>query len=480
MRRFSLSALPLSVALLAPVAVAQPGPTGVFSFVVKEDLGPFPAPEKLCTGSATYDGSRLKVATYVEGSPAAVDVFDCVSGALVLALVPTARQGALTTWCRSITGLGRSETSLLNDLFEVRLSDSSGAVLARNKLELIRSFCFVGEDDIAQATLNVSTPTGYYEVDLKEKFLAPASILQAFLLVGTAASPGAEIEELETTYTLSDEFEAYGRAPQFSDDFASGNVVLKLVTTSGDVFLDLAKKDTRIGYASGPTALARVRLPLQPGNNEIFGDGEAEGMTPTSGRILDLVTGQTLGTFTAAADAAGSSFTLRTTLTSSGMQTLRNGSAGVELTDGVNTIVGPAIAPIPIWASGVGCVGSNGEELLLDAAGPVALIQGSFDFEVAHALSGGTVAVLIGGPTPTLGIPLPVPLEGLGAPGCFWMGPFLVALPLLADGNGRATLALPTSFSAFYTELNAQVLGLDPSANPLGVTSSNLLTIPLN
>ncbi|MEM7205610.1 MAG: hypothetical protein AAF628_35470 [Planctomycetota bacterium] len=142
--------------------------------------------------------------------------------------------------------------------------------------------------------------------------------------------------------------------------------------------------------------------------------------------------------------------------------------------------VGPAVAPIGVWASGVGCVGSNGASLLLDVVGPVTLIEGAIDFEVANALSGGTTAVLIGGPTPTLGIPFGVALEGLGAPGCFWMGPFLVAIPQLADSAGRATLTLPTEFSIFYTELIAQVLGLDPSANSLGLTASNFLTVPLN
>ncbi|MEM7201653.1 MAG: hypothetical protein AAF628_15400 [Planctomycetota bacterium] len=477
MRPISRLSVPIALAVFVAAAAAQPGPTGVFSFSTFDISSPS-ATAALHAGWAKYDGATFSVNARVIGNPDRVEVYDCVSGGLAVALLPDTQLGSSKIWRARVSPLGRSESSLLNDLFELRVQDSSGTILSRGKLQQIRRKCFVAENEYVTASLSVDLPTGRFSIDVEEQFARPTAVNRVFLMTGSAASPGVVIERL-FSFAPFGEFEIDRFAPEFAPEFESGSLVLKLVTGGGDVFLDLAKKETMIGYASGPTAIAKVRLPLLPGTNEILGDGEAEGMTPTSGRILDFFSGQTLGTFVAA-DAAGSSFTLQTTLTASGMQTLRNGQAGVELTDGTNTIVGPAVAPIGVWSAGFGCVGSNGEQLLLGVDSPVTLMRGSFDFEIANAISDGTAALLVGGPTATLGIPIPVSLEGVGAPDCYWMGPFVVALPIVVDSDGRATLALPTQFSAFYSELNTQLLGLDPAANPLGVTSSNVLTIPLN
>jgi hypothetical protein len=79
-----------------------------------------------------------------------------------------------------------------------------------------------------------------------------------------------------------------------------------------------------------------------------------------------------------------------------------------------------------------------------------------------------------------LGLPLPVPLDVIGAPGCFLQTTMGVIVPGLADGSGRAEWSVPMNFSDRFSIMDAQGLVLDAAANALGATFSNGLMMPLN
>lgn len=122
---------------------------------------------------------------------------------------------------------------------------------------------------------------------------------------------------------------------------------------------------------------------------------------------------------------------------------------------------------------GLACAGSNGIPSLeqsgdADVGGPV-------DIRLRRGPAQG-VAILCFGLSRTSwnSLPLPLPLDALGASGCNLYVSIDLSLGLGIDGRGEARIAWPVPFRADWigAELNLQALVLDPAANTLGLTTS--------
>lgn len=98
--------------------------------------------------------------------------------------------------------------------------------------------------------------------------------------------------------------------------------------------------------------------------------------------------------------------------------------------------------------------------------------------DISGAPAGAPVAVLFGGNFDSAaGLPLPIDLAPLGAPGCSLQLDPLLALVGIADSGGAARLEVPVATApggAFY---GAQAVALQPGVNPLGAVTSNAAVV---
>jgi hypothetical protein len=125
-------------------------------------------------------------------------------------------------------------------------------------------------------------------------------------------------------------------------------------------------------------------------------------------------------------------------------------------------------------AYGAGCASTNGTPVLAAATASLPLPGTTFTATVGGAPLG--VAVMVSGLSATnyAGLPLPLPLDGLGMLGCV-----LLAEPLLTDllvGSGATldwSLALPAGPALLGATFFQQALVLDPAANTFGFVASN-------
>ena len=124
---------------------------------------------------------------------------------------------------------------------------------------------------------------------------------------------------------------------------------------------------------------------------------------------------------------------------------------------------------------GVGCAGSAGVPALDCTA--LAWLGGAWSVAISSAPANAPLLTLLGfsASITSGGVPLPFDLTVIGMPGCRLHADPLVAIAGLADGAGRATqsLSVGTSTSLIGIDLYSQAIVVDPSANTLGLTTSN-------
>lgn len=136
-----------------------------------------------------------------------------------------------------------------------------------------------------------------------------------------------------------------------------------------------------------------------------------------------------------------------------------------------------AVAFLPVLPYGAGCGG-------LVAGWSGLPIVGQVGFAVSCAgAPGGAPAVFLAGVSSVAwsGVPLPLDLSNWGASGCSLLTSVEAQVAALADGAGSVVLPVPIPpvQALMGAEVFAQWIVLSPSANPLGMTLSDALSITL-
>ncbi len=147
----------------------------------------------------------------------------------------------------------------------------------------------------------------------------------------------------------------------------------------------------------------------------------------------------------------------------------------------VHTLVGFGLwryaTPFPAstTAFGVGCAGTAGTPVLASADRP--WLGDTVDGTLAPLPTTGIGILTLGfSDTSAGGAPLPLPLAGLGAPGCTLLSDPAVVVALLPGvASAPWSLPLPPTPAFAGLPLFAQGLALDVGANPLGLVTANAL-----
>jgi hypothetical protein len=123
---------------------------------------------------------------------------------------------------------------------------------------------------------------------------------------------------------------------------------------------------------------------------------------------------------------------------------------------------------------GTGCAGSEGEPMLSMAPGMEANLGGTFGLDLSQLPPGQTTILLLGASNTLLGgVPLPIPLDGAGMPGCSLHVSGEIALPLANfSGSVHWEVVIPPLPSLVGAAFYLQALVADPPANPAGVIAS--------
>lgn len=156
-------------------------------------------------------------------------------------------------------------------------------------------------------------------------------------------------------------------------------------------------------------------------------------------------------------------------------------SAGV---DGGGIKLGLLLGDGNFVAHGGGCQGSSGlAPRIATPAGAWPQVGGNLVVQLADGPPNSGAALQFGLSFTSLGgIPLPIELGIVGAPGCYLWHDLQVATPPLAtDGSGAVTftLGVPSLPGLVGARLYASWLALDSAANQLGFTTSGYATVIL-
>jgi hypothetical protein len=125
---------------------------------------------------------------------------------------------------------------------------------------------------------------------------------------------------------------------------------------------------------------------------------------------------------------------------------------------------------------GAGCVGSNGVPQLQAANGSLPWLGEVFRIELQNGLPTSWSVALLGRSTSDWsGIPLPLDLGALGAPGCSLLvsGDLLTLTDIDAAGRAMTSYPIPADLTLLGARFFNQVLVLDLGANLLGLVGSN-------
>jgi hypothetical protein len=123
---------------------------------------------------------------------------------------------------------------------------------------------------------------------------------------------------------------------------------------------------------------------------------------------------------------------------------------------------------------GTSCTHSNGRVPALNTSNGFA--NGTWTISLTNGLQNAPYTMHIGAGTSNwAGIPLPFPLDGVGAPGCSLLVEFPVNLSGRTSTSGTATInaPVPNWIELYGMTFHAQVLILDLFANSLGVVTTN-------
>jgi hypothetical protein len=134
---------------------------------------------------------------------------------------------------------------------------------------------------------------------------------------------------------------------------------------------------------------------------------------------------------------------------------------------------------LPTWVAdrssfGTGCVQSDGRTPEITTQN--GYVAGPWTVTLSRALPNSVYSLHVGAGTSSwLGIPLPFPLDNLGAPGCSLLVEFPVVISRPTGSSGVDTLSanIPNDTVFYGLRFYAQALIFDLFANNLGVVTSN-------
>lgn len=158
--------------------------------------------------------------------------------------------------------------------------------------------------------------------------------------------------------------------------------------------------------------------------------------------------------------------------------------ATAQNVDGAGIKLGFLLGDGNFVAHGGGCVGSSGLASEISAVpGTWPQIGGTLDLRVDFAGQNLASFVSLGIDNLTLGgLPLPLGLGSVGAPGCWlWHDSLAVSagIPTGPTGSASLVLGVPNSAALIGARLYATWFNFDPTANTLGLTTSGYGTIIL-
>ncbi|MBL8755521.1 MAG: hypothetical protein JNK15_19645 [Planctomycetes bacterium] len=133
------------------------------------------------------------------------------------------------------------------------------------------------------------------------------------------------------------------------------------------------------------------------------------------------------------------------------------------------------LRPTATYASyGAGCPGSAGTPTLTAAAAtPRPTVGTTFDVDIGNLPFGIALLGMGFSDASYNGLPLPLPLDGLGMPNCtLWAAPE-VLLPVTGSPTATWSLSIPAAPSLHGLPFFQQAFALDQAANALGITASN-------
>jgi hypothetical protein len=132
--------------------------------------------------------------------------------------------------------------------------------------------------------------------------------------------------------------------------------------------------------------------------------------------------------------------------------------------------------PADVAAFGAGCAGTGGTPVLANAPFVLPWLGDTMRNVVQPLPAGGLGAIFVS----SFGTTLPVPLGGVGAPGCELLVPVDVVELRAANGTrAEWSLAIPNVPSLAAATFRQQAFVIDAAANALGLAASNAVTVTL-
>ncbi|MBL8901510.1 MAG: hypothetical protein JNM84_28035, partial [Planctomycetes bacterium] len=134
---------------------------------------------------------------------------------------------------------------------------------------------------------------------------------------------------------------------------------------------------------------------------------------------------------------------------------------------------------LPSWVAGrssfgAGCMQSDGRIPQVSTTG--GFVAGSWTVSLTRGLPNSVYSLHVGAGTANWqGLPLPFPLDAIGAPGCSLLveWPVVISRPTGFAGNDTVTAQIPNDLVFYGLSFHAQAVIFDLFANNLGVVTSN-------
>ena len=123
---------------------------------------------------------------------------------------------------------------------------------------------------------------------------------------------------------------------------------------------------------------------------------------------------------------------------------------------------------------GAGCPGATGTPTLVaDAATPSPAIGQTFSLTIGNIPLGVALVGFGFSNTAYNGLPLPLPLDTLGMPGCSLLASPDILTPVFGLPTASGSLSVPNTLTLYGLPFFNQAFALDATANALGITTSN-------
>ena len=199
-------------------------------------------------------------------------------------------------------------------------------------------------------------------------------------------------------------------------------------------------------------------------------------VTPDQSTVTSVVTGMTAGS----SDSPSVSFdSTRIAFTNSFQLLAVDAATGTVLqsaagTGGISTAWQDLRPAATYTLYGVGCAGALGVPTMTAAlASPTPKLGRSFAVTIDQLATG--IALVGFGFSNTLysGLPLPLPLDSLGMPGCSLLASPDILTPVIGLPTASWSMSIPNTLTLLGLPFFNQAFALDATANALGIATSN-------